>query len=241
MSQIPSYSRERALLLAQERISQPSATFKPTCYEYHVGTWACTMLSKHFEDDFLITPEMFTRGTNKKPDFTIEKFCEDKEDKSKFHAVYELKKQGGEYLDRALGQAANAISQLCDVDEGWIEMFVIAQRGMEIGFFEYLSYTNMMEDAGITHFKSCVPLTYLHKDLLFGNDEAKSAIEQLSANLPDTVMPLVYGHPGRKSTESLAEADEIDTACVFNLATHKDEIDFLFHYIATQNPRKMKD
>lgn len=106
-------------------------------------------------------------------------------------------------------------------------------------FFEFLSYTDMMEDAGITHFKSCVPLTYLHKDL-FENDEAKSAIEQLSANLPDTVMPLC-GHPGRKSTESLADADEIDTPCVFNLATHKDEIDFLFHYIATHNPRKMKD
>lgn len=116
-------------------------------------------------------------------------------------------------------------------------MFVIAQRGMEIGFFEFLSYTNMMEDAGITHFKSCVPLTYLHKDLLFGNEEAKFAIEQLSANLPDTAMPLVYDHPGRKSTESLAEADEIDTPCVFNLAIHKDEIDFLFHYIATRNPR----
>jgi len=32
MSQIPSYSRERALLLAEERISQPSATSKPTPY-----------------------------------------------------------------------------------------------------------------------------------------------------------------------------------------------------------------
>ena len=199
------------------------------------------MLSKHLGDDFLITPEMFTRGTNKKPGFTIEKFCMDKQDKSKFHAVYELKKQGGEYLDRALGQAANAISQLSDVDDGWIEMFVIAQRGVEIGFFEFLSYTDMMEDAAITHFKSCVPPTYLHKDLLFENDEAKSAIEQLSAYLPDTVMPLLCGHPGRKSTESFADADEIDTRCVFNLATHKDEIDFLFHYIATHNPRKMKD
>jgi hypothetical protein len=130
---------------------------------------------------------------------------------------------------------------LCDVDEGCIERFVIAQRGMEIGFFEFLSYTDMMEDAGIAHFKSCVSLTYLHKDLLFENDEAKSAIEQLRAHLPDTVMALVYGHPGRKSTESLIEADEIDTPCVFNLATHKNEIDFLFHYIATQNPRKMED
>jgi hypothetical protein len=82
---------------------------------------------------------------------------------------------------------------------------------MEIGFFEFLSYTDMMEDAGIAHFKSCVSLTYLHKDLLFENDEAKSAIEQLRAHLPDTVMALVYGHPGRKSTESSIEADEIDT------------------------------
>ena len=103
MSQIPSYSRERALLQAEERISQPSATFKPTCYEYQVGTWACTMLCKHFTDDFLITPERFARGTNKKPDFTLEKFCMEKQDKSKFHVVYELKKQDVEYIDRALG------------------------------------------------------------------------------------------------------------------------------------------
>ena len=245
MSQIPRYSRERALLLAEERISQPSATkkkdFKPTPYEYHVGTWACTMLSKHFGDDFLITPEMFAKGTHKKPDFTIEKYCEEEDDRSKFHAVYELKKQGGEYIDRALGQAANAISQLCDVDKGWIEMFVIVQRGMDIGFFEFLSYTNMMVDAGITHFRSCVPLTYLHKDLLFGHEGAKSAMEQFIAALPVTVNRLLYDHPGRRSTGSTAEADEIDTPCVFNLELHKDEIDFLFHYIATQSPRKMED
>ena len=114
---------------------------------------------------------------------------------------------------------------------------------MEIGFFEFLSYTNMMEDVGITHFRSCVPLTYLHKYLLFGNDGAKSAIEQFSAHLSgtDTVKPLLYDHPGRKSTGSTAEADEIDTPCVFNLELHKDQIDFLFHYIATQSPRKMED
>ncbi len=246
MSQIPRYSHERALLLAEERISQPSATekkdFKPTPYEYHVGTWACTMLCKHFADDFLITPEMFVKGTSKKPDFTIEKYCEEEPDKSKYHAVYELKKLDGGYFDKALGQAVSAINQLCDYtnEKGWIEMFVIVQRGMEIGFFEYLSYTSMMDESDITHFKGCVPLTYHHEDLS-GNVGAESALEQFIASLPDTVMPLLYGHPGRKSTDSTAEADEIDTPCVFNLETHKYEIDFLFHYIATQSPRKMKD
>jgi len=245
MSQFPKHSGKRALLLAEERIRYPSESakrdFKPTPYEYHVGTWACTMLSKHFDDDFLITPEMFAAGTNKKPDFTIEKYCEEEHDKSKFHAVYELKKEGGEYFDRALKQAANAIGQLCDVTVGWIEMFVIAQRGMSIGFFEYLSYPTVMEDHGITHFKNCVPLTYLHKDLLFENEEAKSVIERFSAHLPDTVTPLLYDHPGRKSTDTTAEADLIDTPCVFNLELHKDEIDFLFHYIATHSPRTIED
>jgi hypothetical protein len=245
MSKIPRYSSERALLLAEERINHPSETgkkhFKTTSYEYLVGTWACTMLSKHFSDDFLITPEMFVIGTNKKPDFVIEKFCEEEEDRSKLHAVYVLKKKGGDYFDRALVQAANAITQLCDFNEGWIETFVIVQRGMEIGFFEFLSYTSMMEQAGITHFKSCVPLTCLHEKLLFGYDGAKSEIEQFSAGLPNTVMPLIYGHPGRKSTDSMAEADEIDTPCVFNLEIHKYEIEFVFHYIATQSPRSMED
>ena len=239
----PKHSRDRALLLAEERIQNPGARTRGDIrsYEHHVGTWACTMLSKHFQDDFLITPEMFTYGTNKKPDFTIEKYYEEAKDKSKYHAVYELKKQDGGYLDKALEQASLAISQLCDKTDGSIEMFVIVQRGMEIGFFEYLSYTSMMDEAGILQFASCVPLTYVHKDLIFRKDEAKDAIMQLKARLPDSVQTLVYGQSGRRSTDSLARADEIDTPCVFNLKMQKDEIDFLFHYIATQKPRKMED
>ena len=237
MSQFPRHSKDPALELAEERIKFPSTR----SFEYVVGTWACTMLCKCFTHGFLITPERFTRGTNKKPDFTIEKLDRNEPNGSKYHAVYELKKREGEYFDDALTQAADAIREVCDISGGSIEMFVIIQRGLQSGFFEYLSYVDLMEKKGIPHFKGCVPLTYLHENLVFDNKEAQSAIEKLSSNLPEEVLTLVYGQPNRKSTDSTVEADEIQTPCIFDLDYHKEEIDFLFHYIATYKARSLEE
>ena len=62
MFQYPRYSLEPIIELAQKRISHPKALEgKVTHYEHHVGSWACTMLARHFNTkDFLITTPTFT-------------------------------------------------------------------------------------------------------------------------------------------------------------------------------------
>ena len=244
MDKIPNHSSEPVLLLAQERIIFPSVTSnqKSIHYEHQVGTWACTMLAKHFGPHaYLITPEMFIHGTNKKPDFIIEKYCEQERDKSKFNVGYELKKQGGEVFDKAVSQVSNAISQLHDIQYGSIEMFVIVQRGRQIAFFDYFSYHSLLEEEGINHFKGCVPLTYLHEKLVFQNEKIKSEMENLINDLPGDVEYLVEENEKRKSSSSLTQADEIVTPCVFDLEIHSFEINFLFHYMANFHSREIKE
>lgn len=234
----PKHASELALRLAEERIQSP-ANNKP--YEHHVGTWACTMLSRHFTGDFLITPEKIENQSKKRPDLTIEKLNENVPNVSVYHVAYELKKKDSEeQLYDALNQVTKAIGQISE-EEGSVEMFVIVQRGMELGFFEYFSYKNMLDEEDIENFKGCVPLTYKHKSLLFVEEEAEKKLSEIIKNLPSDLSHLISKPLRRKSSDTLNEADNIQTLCIFNLNIHKNEIDSLFHYIATFSPRKMED
>ncbi|KAF7503849.1 hypothetical protein GJ744_003074 [Endocarpon pusillum] len=77
------------------------------------------MLAKHFgQHDYLITPKMFVHETNKKANFTIEKLCEQAENKSKLHVTYELEKLGREVFNKAVSQVSDAISQLNKTQKG---------------------------------------------------------------------------------------------------------------------------
>ena len=217
-----------AILVAEERISSPVTTEHdgtPIHYEHSVGNWMTSVLSRYLGEDFLIGPEMFNRQTNKKPDLTIQKYDEDRPDKTKIHLCVELKKKEGDSLHKALSQLVRAIHQMGESTEDY-EVFAIVQRGMEIGFFEYYSFAeDDLKD--LDNFEGCVPLTYLSEDLIFESDQAKDTLQNLVRDLPDDIQHL------RKTS--------LQTQCVFDLELHKEEINTLFWYIATHSPRKVKN
>ncbi len=243
MSQYPRYSLEPIIELAQKRISHPKALEgKVTHYEHHVGSWACTMLARHFNTkDFLITPEMSNIQTNKRPDFTIEKYCES-QNNLRTHVFYEIKKHKGDHLEKALEQVIEAIYMTGD-ETGVHEFFVIIQRGLEIGFFEFqTTFHPEMDEKEIDHFKGCVPLLFSNEQIGSYNgpkkELMKNKVEEILSNKHSGVQKLLHQNT-KKDEESLDDAKKVHTPCIFNLEKHKEEVDLLFHYISTAKPREI--
>lgn len=238
---IPKYSSEHILMVAEERISNSRLT-DDKVYEYNVGSWMCTMISRHFGKDFLITPEMFNIQTNRKPDFTIEKLDQESANLTKFHAACEIKKHHGEHLEKALDQLVKAIRLICD-ETGITEIFLIVQRGLEIGFFEFspLLFEDLDEQK-IDHFRGCVPLTFYNDNIISDNGVTDRLIKEMTENLQG-VKHLLYRNTKKSNDpeieELLQDADSLQTPCIFNLEKHKYEIDLMFHHIATANPREI--
>ena len=248
MGTVIPYSHEQILLLAEERIANPIGDLdkRPTVYEYHVGSWACTMLSRHLGPGFLLTPEMFNRQSNKKPDFTIERYDENAYNKTRLHAVYEIKKHGGDYLEKALNQLVNAINLTGD-ETGDLEIFLIVQRGLEIGFFEFSSmFHGDLDHLNIEHFRGCIPLLHDNRHMIRGNEPSHRSIIDMSQNIPQDVVRLLNretettgNNMPQHKKDLLDEADLLQTPCIFNLTKHRKEINLLFHHIATTKPRKV--
>lgn len=242
------------LKLARERIEQPSLsrTNQPIPYEHHVGTWAMTMVIRHFQDLYLVTPEKHDSNTNKKPDITIEIYDPEEPDYSRVHAVYELKKKEGDVFEKILDQLKTAIYESADIDQNF-EIFALAQRGMEIGFFEYFSYGNLLDgddiddDDVIENFRCFVPITLKNNRLVCQSpedEESREKVDNLLENMSTEKkgkMKHLVDRTVRGGNIFTKEAQKVKTQCVFNLNRHEEEIDFLFNHLATTLPRKIRD
>lgn len=232
MSSAKNFTFLPAMIKVEEKIAfQGSKT-----YEHRVGSWCCTMLSKVFSsEEWIITPEKSDEFSNKRPDFTLEKL---KDNNLHLHAVVELKKLEGDRFEKILQQASHAITERIVEHEERTEIFVIAQRGWSIGFFEFLPYQTLLEERGIENFMGMVSLTQKDKDLLFKNQEQSQELKNFWKTLPDNLLYLFHDDSGRsKDSELIIQADLYPTPCIFDIRQHKKEIDFLFNYIATRDPR----
>lgn len=241
--QPPQYTTYVGATLAQERIKNPPFVSRPNKkgkeisgnipYEHHVGSWACTMLKNVFtQPNWVITPELHDPNSHKKPDFTIEK--PDANSNLQVHAVYELKKVKGDRMEKALDQVITAIVETVDEKgnrgEGAFETFVVVQRGLDIGFFEYHNDVSNLDEEKIPHFRGCVSLTEDY--------EVGGQMKRVLAAKPNGLKKLYFDDEHLTSTDEVRDdAKDYETDCIFNLEQHAREIEFLFHHIATQNPR----
>ena len=173
------YTPSLALRGALERLINPPPTFQvekePVYrpYEHHVGTWACTKLKEEFSADFwAITPEQRDPHTKKKPDLIVEKAIlvpaaqnRPERVRTKIHLCMELKKTGGDRMEKALVQLCDAIAETIDTkgntpsDEDQFEVFAVVQCGLNIAFFEYHQDQSNLDEDEIPHFRGCVSLT----------------------------------------------------------------------------------
>ena len=261
---IPQYSSSRPVQAALHRIKNPPTGIR---YEHHVSTWAGTMLKKVFHsDDYTMSSEVIDPHEKSKPDFLIEKLTD--QDKLVRHLYVELKKVGGDHFEKALDQATKHIRATIEEESDTVkECFVVVQRGLDIGFFEYHARQEDLE--GIPNFRGCVSLTqvyrtdedmpYTDEDIMTDQDtqnyDPMDKIDQslqryikfdeqyrriIVSTTLDGLKQLSFGDYRGKNADLLQilnDARLYTVPCVLNIEQHQELIDYLFHYMSLQTPR----
>jgi hypothetical protein len=158
------YTPSLALQTAIDRIKNPPTVFNKKNeavtkkFEHHVSTWACTKLHEVFPQsgDWLITPEQRDRYSNKKPDFIVERAIN--RTNITTYLCMEIKKEAGDRFEDTLDQLANSIEESIDSQQIF-EVYAMAQAGLKIGFFEFHSDQDNLDEEEIPWF--CFPYTTL--------------------------------------------------------------------------------
>lgn len=224
------YLSSPVLQKAKEEIENPS---HKTHYEHHVGTWIGTLLKNVFTGDpWAITSEKADNHSKKRPDFVIDKL---ENNNLYMHLVCEIKKHKGDRMENALNQAISGLIQTMDETgnqrDNMFELYVIVQRGVNIGFFEYHNDVSNLEEEGIKNFRGCVSLT---------QDQTNG-----TAIIPDTthgLKRLMFDDGNLRSTNDEEkrlrnEAKGYNIPCIFNLNLHAYEIDSMMTHILKNPPR----
>ena len=143
------------------------------------------------------------------------------------------------------------------------ECFVVVQRGLNIGFFEFHLRQENLKEKDISNFRDCVffiqvlrtdeHMLYIDEDLmLIQNYDSMNKIDQslkqlinfddeyrrviVSTTLED-LKQLSFDNYSDKDTELLRIRNDVRlyiSFCVLNVQQHQVLIDYLFHYMSLQ-------
>jgi hypothetical protein len=264
---IPSYCSSRALQAAIHRLKNPP---KHINYEHHVSTWPCTMLKKVFQsDDYTISSEVIDPNEGSKPDFLIERLNEKNELELVRHLYVELKKVGGDHFEKALDQVTKHIQKTIEEGHHTVkECFIVVQRGLDIGFFEYHARHEDLQEKDIPNFRSCVSLTQvfdtdedmpftegdleimgyhnpmkkihlsLHQHVEFNKEYQRIILPAQVSGLKELSFGKYKGN-NQDLRKIHEEAKSYSVPCVFNIEKHQEFIDYLFYYMSVQTPRQI--
>ena len=125
-----------------------------------------------------------------------------------------------------------------DEDKSVFEVFVIVQRGLDIGFFEYYNGVSDLDEEGIDHFRGCVSLT---------QDTREYETRVMNpAVVPSTTVGLKRLMLDDQRLQGVADdeqevrddASSYPTPCIFNIDEHEHEINLMMLHMITKEPRK---
>jgi hypothetical protein len=233
-----------SLRVAADRIMHPPSG----SYEYQTATLGSTMLSKAFYDEhWAITPESRDGDkSSKRPDLIVEfafKLTDNmqmqfanREDFDNYsgpmgfslHLIYEAKGLKGNRFEQALAQVTDH-----QIPERYAEeqkCYVVVQRALKMGFFEYHKDIKELDRLDIQHFRGCVPLTLNYYD---SEGDWRSFFPQEDYQLPPGILPLYFDQDRLRSVKDPTisaireEAARMKIPCVFDYSLHKKEINFI--------------
>jgi hypothetical protein len=223
-----------------ERIINPPAnsivpeSSKNTAYEWHTGSFGTTSASVFFPGtEWILTPEMIQPGSRKKPDLVIEKMVGDK---PQIHVMMEYKGDNGDRFEKALKQLVDTIHETVE-NMGYtlgedLAMFLVVIRGRKIGFFEYHNLIPLKNGS-----YEDTPTMYGCTSLLGSCQEKGPVIVVQGASKIFYDADKLKGAKGEEEIRELAANYKVDS--VLDLEKHEKEIQYLYNWIAGNQPRNI--
>jgi len=148
------YLSVKTIEVALNRIVMGDNTF-----EHRTGTAANSLVTHYFPlSKFTCTPEQVQVLSNRKPDLSIERLCDDR---LVPHCFVELKSLVRSNFGDILDQLYDTILSTVDLHDGSFSAFVIAMKGTEIAFFQFYSFISLLDEYNIEHYKGFIPLNKL--------------------------------------------------------------------------------
>jgi hypothetical protein len=174
--------------------------------------------------EWIITPEKTDKNSKKRPDIVVEKL---KDTDTEHYLFMELKSSVGDRFEDAISQI---VDEIAETMEEKIEAYVVVQRGLKIGFFEYHNDVSNLDEEDIPHFKGCISLTQ--------NYPIKGEVTEVLSNQPSD-LELLYHNYNRlkKKTDNREDAKEYKINCIFDICKHQEQINFLFNHMVNKEPR----
>lgn len=216
------YTQIPSIRLALERVINQSNK----SYEHHVGTAVNSLLQLYFPiGSWAITPEQI-QTSKKKPDFVVERA--ENNTKLQPYLFVEIKKIEGQSFISAMRQAGDAVIECLD-EMGQLKddfaTFVVIVRGIQIGFFEYYNYRELLDDENISNYYGLISLT-------------QPIPQNRSASQPSTLASYITNLPkGLEKPKGVGSSIVYDTACIYDLQKHVGHVSWMFNYISGNIPR----
>lgn len=216
------YTQYRSIQLALTRVDTSDEPF-----EHHVGTVVNSLLHLYFPNGtWTITPEKI-QPDRKRPDFVVERI--ENNASLQPHLFVEIKKKGGDSFAAAMRQAGDATVEVLDemgVQNSNFATFVVVVRGMEIGFFEYYNYRELLDDEDISNYEGLISLTQPIPQQR--SSYQLPALTNFIASLPQ----------GLKKPMGRGNSILYGTPCIFHLQSHVGLVGWMFEYISRNIPRE---
>jgi hypothetical protein len=211
--------------------------------EHVTGTPALGLLENYFPvANFAKTAEQIQTFTNKKPDFSIEKFNQSNGTFSP-HCFMELKSLVNSNFDNIVTQLHEtlfvAVAEYGDLT-GNYSVFMIGMKGAKIAFYTYHSFSNLLDDFGIRNHEGFIPLNYLIPERNFyefyENLNAYPLRESIYYRMVNSLNfetdPIKLRELGVESTKQITHPH------VFDLLNerHREHIHNMFTFMSSENP-----